>query len=448
MRYFIYPKGVNGEGIGHILTLLEPKAEICFIDDNNKKDSLEVKVLEIDKNDLVLNASTKYYKEIQNKLSRYGISSLNGIEFCGKLLKETIEIYKKQNKYNFYIGIVISNKYIEGHFVKIDEELSKLNFGIIYFVFTKELYEKYAQKSFCVLAPHTILETIDNVDMMLLANGEPTHKNVVSVDFTHGFQGSSVYLFDQNVFDKDFFYHVCSCLDYRICGAKKIEKVNKECFEKFESKTKSLRLGYMKLSKDYQEYCKFLQNKKRIDEEFVLLSFTYLDNLEIYKQIIEASLSLKKKVVISPHPVYADKIIGNMQKDLKNNENVFLNTDFLSRFEMFARSFCLITDCSSMGYTYPLTTAKPTIVYTEDKEHYFSLKFGEEHYFDERLMFFCKGTKEIKSVFNQIELSIKQGDYQKKIEDYRNYECFNFYNAKEKTIEWIQEYFNNKEKNG
>lgn len=441
MRCFVYPRGINGNMIGEILELLR-NDEICYIDDNSVSENLEMQKRHIGCQDLVLIASSRYYQKIHNRLLNEGIASINGIEFCGKLLNSLINDFKVLDKCNFYIGIVISNGYTRQHFDEIDIRIKKCGFGIVYFVATRKLYNEYQRKGFCVLAGHAILEQINSVDMMLLANGEPTHKNIVSVDLTHNFQGTSSYLFGE--FDRDFFFYASSSLNYRVCSAKKIERANRECHEIFNPKIIDLRLGYMKLSKDYKAYQQYITRYKK-REEFVLLCFSFGYDVLMYRKLIAKIIQEGRKVVVLLHPGCDVDIIHGIKGGLESyGDNVLYENSFLSRFEMFASSLCLITDASSMGYTFPLTTAKPSIVFTYNKGKYFSTRFKNEHYFDDKLMYFCESIDQLKGVIDVALKDLNSGEYLARVNYYRMNECFNFFDAKEKLLQWIVDYFNKK----
>lgn len=68
---------------------------------------------------------------------------------------------------------------------------------------------------------------------------------------------------------------------------------------------------------------------------------------------------LNLRALFKPHPVYADTMTTKIAEEFKEEKRFVCEID--SKEELFYHSLCLVTDCSSMGYTYPLTTGKPTI---------------------------------------------------------------------------------------
>ncbi|RAX56900.1 hypothetical protein CCZ01_08140 [Helicobacter monodelphidis] len=435
-RFFIYPQGINGESVASVLSLLYPNCSLHFIDDSKEELSLEKQGKNIQANDKVFIASMNHFVTLSQKLEQNGIMNYeNALQFCGKQLNKIILEYKLKNPANYYVGIVLSNRFIQKHLVKLDEDLQQKGIKIIYFVFTQELYEKYSLKSLCILSPHAVLEEIDSVDLMVLANGESTHPKVKSLDLTHGFQGPMVFPFTEGQ-DETFLKHAFSSINYVSCGSKKVHRAYEECFEDLGVSTEILDFGYPKLAQDYVEYESFIKNKTS-EHNFVILAFTFLHDINIYIKLIQAILQAGKKAIFMPHPVFA----YDLTKELKANfydSRLLFREDFSSSLECFFHSLCLITDCSSMGYTYPLTTAKPVIVFAKDKEKFFSARLKNEHYFDKRIHYFCDNPSTLSDLIQEIESS--QVDYQERIRDYRQNECFYFENSREIIFDWIMQF--------
>ncbi|MDY4427245.1 MAG: CDP-glycerol glycerophosphotransferase family protein [Helicobacter sp.] len=436
VKYFIYPQGANGVSIAEFIDIYYRGIKYFFIDDKDSSKSLDKSLAKIGKQDIVLNASSRYYDKLANKLEENNLNYINGIKWCGDCINNKItEIKRETNKQ--FIGIVISNQFIENHFVGIDRDLKNLGYEIIYFVFTRELYDKYIKKGLCFFAPHSILEEIVGMDLMILANGEPTSDKVVSVDLTHGYQGMSIIPFMQ--IDNFFMYKALSKLNYKIAGSKRICDIDRQYFDSLGVDTKILPCGYLKLDKDsleYEEYMKQYPPSYVIDEEYVIIAFTFCNDLNIYKLLIKAISKAQKKIVILPHPVFAEEILKKLEHVIKDN-GIFLKKDFNSKMEIFALSCCLITDCSSMGYTYPLTTKKPTIIFSKDRDRYFESNHSRG-YFDTRIHYFCSDSEEVEIVLK--EIAKNKQNYENRIVDYRKNECFHFGNSKKQLLAWIDKY--------
>ncbi|KPH50235.1 hypothetical protein HPU229336_03825 [Helicobacter pullorum] len=430
MSYFVYPSGINGTSVAKFMKIYYNQRECYCLDDQNNVDSLNENLSKIGSQDIVLVASTRHYEEITNKLEKNNLNYINGIKWCGAFINGEIDKIKQKNKK--YIGIVISNHFIENHFVDIDIDLVKIGYEIIYFVFTEELYKKYSQKGICFFAPHSILEEIINVDLMILANGESTNSKVLSVDLTHGYQGMSIIPF-MNV-DNYFLHRALSRLDYKVVGCKRIQEIDQQYFNDLNVDTKLLPFGYLKLDSDYLKYKDYIEKYPVVSNEYVIIAFTFCDEVEIYQTLIGAIKRAGKKVIISPHPVFAIDILKKIKQNIQ--KRFYLKDDFNGKMEMFALSCCLITDCSSMGYTYPLTTEKPVIIFSKDKDKYFYAEDHRKNYFDKRIHYFCSNSEELISTINAIETNVQI--YKKAINDYRKNECFNFSNSKKELLRWIK----------
>lgn len=434
MKYFIYPKAINGLSIADFLDIYFHGNQYYFIDDGDEAIALNSISKYIYPDDIVLVASTKNYENIVRKLQERNLCYMDGVSWCGKIINQLINKQKEFGKK--YVGIVISSHYIENNFANIDENLQQMGCGVIYFVFDKQLYEKYSSKGFCVLAPHSILEKIDSVDLMVLANGEATHSNVISVNLTHGFQGRSHAYFYREDGEVS---RMLSVLDYEVSGSKNIKAFNERYYKKYGAKTEALPLGYLKLDNDYKKYKKYLDTHFRDGlncGEFVVLSFTFMNkehNIEKYRMLAKMLKDKKRKVVISPHPTHYENVMQKLT-DLFDNQYIFFGNKFENRWEMFARSSCLVTDCSSVGYTYPIITGKPVVIFARDSQEYFK-KAGNNGYFDERIHFFCSTEDELCQIIERIPNISKE--YVKVIENYRKDECFNFGCSEKKITDWI-----------
>lgn len=431
MKYYIYGQGTNGLGIADFLDIYCSGIEYIFIDDNIKAHSFEVLYSQITQKDIVLVASTKHFKKIAAKLEEKGICYTDGVKWCGDFINELIAKIKIERQKSIkYIGIILTCWENENKFVGIDENLKEMGNEIIYFVFTKALYDKYKNKGICIFAPHSILEEVVNVDLMLTVNGDATSRRVASINFTHGFQGMSVFPFEE--INYDLMKETLSKLNYYICSSKRIQSVNQKYLEFYGAETQLLPLGYMPVDNYFDIYQEYLKNHL-VKFDYVLIAFSFPIRISKYKTLIKAIRNANKKAIICPHPTY-EKSVYDEIKELVDNKNVFLNKSFPNRWEMFAQSCCLITECSSVGYTYSLTTAKPTIIFYENRAIYFDENLASG-YFDDKIHFFCENAESLTKTINGIEGFIQE--YQQRIEKYRKEECFFFGKSKEKILEWI-----------
>ena len=437
MQYYIYGKGTNGEGIASFLELYFPNESYVFIDDSQEETSLANLYKQIKTEDRILIASTLHYEKIVQNLERYALSNYeNGIIWCGEIINNQLKEYKRQHSFKKYVGLVIC-QYTEQHFANLELRLKDASYGVIYFAFCRGLYEKYAKGSFCLFASHAILEKIQEVDMMLLTNLVPTNQKVIAIDITHGFQGSLSYPFKQfSPTDKAFLKYAYSTADYIVCGSKKTHRAYQEFFQSIEQKPALLDTGYIKLDKDVQEYENFCKKQQaagiKPQNDIVIFAFTFFDDITRIVALIKECFKLNLRAFFKPHPAFSEKLMPKIQEALKGEIRFVNETE--SKEELFYHSLCLVTECSSMGYTYPLTTAKPSICLDMNIGNWEDGK--TESYFEDKLMYLCQNDSEFCQSLKKILQ--EQESYPSRVEWYRQNECFGFQSASQNLIQQIR----------
>ncbi|WP_297813596.1 hypothetical protein [uncultured Helicobacter sp.] len=434
MKYYIYGKGVNGEGIVSFLGLYFPNQSYAFIDDSKEESSLINLLAHIQQEDRILIASTLHYEKIEENLTQYHLENYeNGIIWCGEILNQKLKDYKESHCFKKYIGLVVC-KWTEKHFVDLESQLKALGYGVIYFTFYSEIYKKYAKKNFCLFAPHAVLERVVEVEMMLLTNLTPTNEKVISIDITHGFQGSLVYPFMKfSLTDKAFLKYSYSTANYIVCGSKKIHRAYEEFFQSIQEKPTLLDTGYLKLDKDVQEFEKFCKKQQvagiKSQNDIVIFAFTFFDEIARMIVLMKECFRLNLRVFFKPHPVYAEKLMPKILEAFAG-EKLFIEE--MESKELFYHSLCVVTDCSSMGYTYPLTTAKPSLILGDNKQEIDK----SEKYYEEKLMVSCSKDEDFREFLQEIIAT--QESYPVKVKIYRQNECFNFANATKSLVEQIE----------
>lgn len=436
MQYYIYGKGANGEGIASFLELYFPNQSYVFIDDSEETSSLANLRGHIAQEDKILIASTLHYEKIAKNLEQHGLLHYeNGIAWCGEIINNQLKEYKRQHSFKKHVGLVVF-KYTEKHFVDLESKLKIAGYGVVYFAANQELYEKYSINNFCFFAPHAILGQIEEIDMMILTNLAPTNHKVIGIDVTHGFQGSLVHPFMKfSSTDEEFLKYAYSTADYVVCGSKKIHRAYEEFFQNIQKKPILLDTGYLKLDKDVQEYEKFCKQQQaagiKPQNDIVIFAFTFFGDIARIITLIKECFKLNLRAFFKPHPVFAEKLMPKISEAFAGEKRFINKTE--SKEELFYHSLCLVTECSSMGYTYPLTTAKPSICLDMRSE---DLENRRESYYEEKLMYLCQSD----AGFCQSLQNVLQGQesYPLKVEQYRENECFGFQNASQSLIQQIQ----------
>ena len=430
---YIYPKATNGEMVALFLNFYFPKESIAFIDDSLQETSLESLKNSIRQEDRVFVCSTLHYEKLMNNLKQCGITNVfNGIVWCGEVLNAKLKYYKSKSNFKKYIGLVENG--VDGKcFVDLDSRLKSMGFGVVYLCASLDIYKKYnVDNNVCFLAYHTILEQIEELDMILMTEGQPTHKNVIGIDVTHGFQGCLVYPYNGHTLaNKKHLFYTYSTLDYIVAPARKIHHAYENLFREMKVNPKILDTGYLKLDADVERYKNYVisQKEKGIKEQrdIVIFAFTFLYDINRLKALMEQVFALGFRVFYQPHPIFSNCVMPKILESFGANEQFLYDWD---KMEAFYHSVCLVTECSSVGYTYPLTTCKPSIC-LRDKNFSMTqqelIKEGGGDYYEEKLMYLCKEDKDLRKTLEEVKQT--QANYQLRVQDYRTKECFNFGNA-------------------
>lgn len=439
MRCFIYPKGVNGIVIGDFLKIHELDSEVFFLEDE-MLDIFEDTFGQIASEDLFFVVSSNYYEQCTKKLENHGIYSyVDGIEWCGNKINQIIKKYRgKRSAIGIHVGDMTDWKY----FADIDADLKKEGYEIVYLAANIEIYKECCKRGFSIIAAHSILSKIKEIDMIISVSYCQSHRQVINFNMDHGLEGLLnlfSYSLDKN--EIEYFNQICKNTDFVRCSLKSVLEVTQKYFKSNNIATQIVPIGYLKLDKDYVEYQGYLENCKQINKEYVIVAYSAETSISFFKQLIFELLGYSK-VVFLPHPlIIKTKDIELIKDDFKDTE-LFFEDDFESRMELFAKSKCLLTDCSSMGYTYPLTTSKPVVIFDENKKDYFNKKVCNHHYFDHRLHYFCDNFWDLERYIRDIPLFAEK--YAVKIEEYRMKEYFGFGNSRADTIEFIKKILSKK----
>lgn len=230
-----------------------------------------------------------------------------------------------------------------------------------------------------------------------------------------------------------------------MCGAKKIHRVYEKYFQKHNISCQILDLGYMKLDKYYNAYCALLE-KSHFKQDVIVFGFTKIKATPKLLKAIELLLQKDKKVLITPHPGFNKEEVLKITTYFKNEKNFLQPSYFKNRYEMFARALVWVSDYSSTGWTFPLTTGKRAIIWTEDKEEFQKecVGGGEHYYFDESIhRLVCNGEELLQAIDEAQKNAL---EYEEMIKQYREQECFNFGKTKENLTAFIENILRDKEK--
>ncbi|MCD7726098.1 MAG: membrane protein insertase YidC [Clostridiales bacterium] len=127
---------------------------------------------------------------------------------------------------------------------------------------------------------------------------------------------------------------------------------------------KVVKSGYSLLDEMLADYQKTQWHKK--EQETILIAPSWQkDNIvdSCLEQILENLKELDKKIVVRPHPQHIrhnKEYIESLKQKYKNNDNIYIQTDFSSNSTVFSADL-MITDWSGIAYEYAYTTKRPVL---------------------------------------------------------------------------------------
>lgn len=376
--FYIYPKGLNAQILAfHLKDLYKIKAK--FIDDNDEKSSLKSLKEKINKEDVIFLASKKFQNILVANLLKYNIEQFcDGIGIIAKKLNEILKA-----KFGLSIGVVLSEN-INEKYLNIPKNGYELNANIVYFAPSLEVYKK-AKLRFknVVFAGSNWLSYFDFLTCYissdyLISYNQPDVKTFVL--------GTNYIVANYHDFyhDKKDIYHfegmIANRLDsYTLMHCKHFFNALKISNEKLGGGGGFLPLGYMSIKNDMNAY---KQGKKR---DSVILLMIYSKNYpfkEIIMELCEKLLENGIRVLFKSHYQHTeimDKFDDEIKK-FKKYPNFILYTKAKLSLNELSRSITLVEFRSSLNYTYPIITKKPSLLLIPN-----SIKHGKNNFYNKNL---------------------------------------------------------------
>ena len=465
MHYYIYPKGGSGLSIAWMIDFFNDKEKrndtYEFIDDSSEQDSLAAKHKIINSQGggqdefQVLLASYRFQDKLIENLKKYNLHTYyDGIHLFGSKINEYF--LKTTNPLN-NVGILMDDYKSQKHLGEIDKKCKNRDYKIIYFHFINS-YEIdspqgqnrgddiniYITIDFLVYFEFTpfiigtgllalgFLETYYNLSQKVSFLAVFNHFFVPNY---HSFYHSKIQLsIIANAYNR-----LSNANMYISCSHKQSLLALETHFQTYNGNINFLKkLGYPSLDKEIDNFhkCNYVGTKDTI----ILLSYLQKHTKNILDTLITNGYRVIFKTVKLIHPecATAEK---NLIKPYLNNKNFIFYTEPNLSPEELHRSITLIEFRSSMLYTYPIITKKPSIIMQPPKEWFDEHPNVEDNFYNEKLQIKCFDTDEM---LQTIEL-LKQKDFQEKrkamIEDFCKNDAYNVGNASEKIAEFIDSYF-------
>ena len=180
--------------------------------------------------------------------------------------------------------------------------------------------------------------------------------------------------------------------DYLFISSRKSKIMFHNFFKKynFDFKNKIPKLmesGYVKL--DYLR--KNIDSEKIIKRNSIViaptnpLAFEKLSMFNYLDELIDILLrNIKSEIIFRPHPSNRkDKRVIEIEKKFNKNPN--FNFDISDNyFNIYLKSYCLISDLSGTAYTYAFLTKKPVIFFSKNEKLINNLGYNKLAYFEDR----------------------------------------------------------------
>lgn len=439
MRYFIYPKGGHGRTLGEMVKFLERSAEITFIDDYYPEISLKQQKDEIlrsgDKVLLALEQKNPYSRVIMQKLianlkeekiKNYTKAVLwyssKIVEFARK------EVCKRGWKKENTIAVGVYNLGGEKHLGFIDEALKAQGFNVVYLCSNDVSFWKYSKKdSKNSLAIPLVVEHFDLVDFVW-AIYMTTPLNYKNPNVKYFYQPHGIAECLRNILRFGGIEETMEIIrhaDYVVLPTKlEMEILRKSLEDYCLDKISLIDGGYpaFEVVESYGEQ----EGALELPRDSVLVAMPDESDLPDIKEGVKLLLKHSIKVIFRPGYGWKKQVVDDFIAYFSNNSLFGVDCGEQISIESYKRSFVAVVSASSVGYTFPLITGCPAILYFKDKSIINSSYQGYS-YFNSILHDFAYSAN---SLLESVLRTKNFKEYNKKqILNYKNQQVFHLGNA-------------------
>lgn len=436
MNIYIYPKGKNGETLYEIAKQFYPSSNIVFIDDSNEKTNLQ-SFFNTYKSGKIFIATKKNYKRLAKKLEDIGIKNYeDGITFFAKKLDSYLQKKIKKEK---GIGILLRGLSSEKHIGKIDIALKKQGFDIFYICESEKVLnlnkEKLKDETYLVAA-HDILAELKEYKVFITTNGGNTHDSIVSVDLRHAFCEPLHFPYLQPQNYNEVLDSYMQSVDYICTTCKNTYEVMEKNLSRLNKKPKLLKAGSLSLDSYINEVNSF-NSEKKVSKKVILAVKDIFNKREVIN-LCYAILNNGFELLFRTHPdfFYSTDAL-EIKKEFEKFDDFSFDTDSSLSIENRINSLCLITDYSSLGYTYPLSTKHPAIIYSPFKEEKKIHGYG---FFDCRLHLKANSIEDVINSLKRVDENIEV--YKQSILEFLDKDVFNLLQSEEYIINEVKNIMN------
>ncbi|MDD6055305.1 MAG: hypothetical protein SOW25_02985 [Helicobacter sp.] len=446
MQYYIYPKGGHGRTLGEMIKFLDSSVDIKFIDDYYKDISLQTQKEEILKSGakvlLALEQKNPYSRVIMQTLVKNlkgcGISNYenNMLWYSSQIVKKTREILAKQGwSAENTIGVGVYNHAGEKHLGFVDSELKKQGFNVLYLCSNDVSYQIYRQKDADnSLAIPLVVEHYDLVDY-IFAIYMTTPLNYKNPKVKYFYQPHGIADMCEGIIRFGGINESMEILrhtDYIMAPTKKEVAIIKDALSEYGCKAEVLSVGYpaFEIVENQLESCK----EYKRDSLFIAVSDE--SDLEAIKDGVRLLLDNKIKVIFRPRPYFKKQVVDEFIDYFKDSSYFSLDLESKISAHSYKASFAVVTTASSVGYTYPLTTFCPAILYFSDVSKK-ECKWRQYAYFDSNLHLFASKPQELLEAAVYARNNVAKN--KEIIEKYKKEQVFNLGSASKIAAKMVKE---------
>ena len=123
-----------------------------------------------------------------------------------------------------------------------------------------------------------------------------------------------------------------------------------------------------------------LESKNEVLRDSLLVAVSDEEDLLAIKEGIALLLEKGIKVIFRPRPYWNKTAVDNFQNDFLAYSNFSLDNADKIQASSYQKSFAVLTTASSVGYTFPLTTFCPAILYFKDRTKLDSNFYGYAYF--------------------------------------------------------------------
>ncbi|MDY2585068.1 hypothetical protein, partial [Helicobacter sp.] len=227
---------------------------------------------------------------------------------------------------------------------------------------------------------------------------------------------------------------------YIVCSNKKSYESLVEFFEKNNGyKERLLKLGYPSLDREVKSY---RQQEECVKDTIIVLAVVRREFLKkLAERLINALLEKTDYRIVykthNGHPELFEQEKQFVSQWIDDDNFVFYTEANLTPQEL-KRSITLIESRSSLLYTYPLITGKPSIILQPDSKF---LESSEDNFYEERLHIKAFCVEDVLEILILLENAQFCAKREEMVEDYRKNDAYCFGEASKSIVQFICECF-------